>query len=51
MLKFEKTCIVDRYNLIDTERTDDDRYLRQISKKELIKLSRQLLKLLIENKD
>ena len=47
MLKIEKTSIIDRYNLIDTEKqdSDDDKYIRQISKKELIALGKSIMDL------
>lgn len=46
MIKIEKTMIIDRYNLIDTDKKDDDRYIRQITKKEVIELGINIIQVL-----
>ena len=48
MILIEKTCIVDRYNLINTEKEDgdDDKYIRQLSKQEVIDLGISIINII-----
>ena len=46
MITIEKTGLIDRYNLVDTLRTNEDRYIMQLSSMEIKKLAKTIIDLL-----
>lgn len=47
MIKLEKTILVGRYNLIDTSQHGDEKYIRQLSLKEVKSLLKSAKKILL----
>jgi len=46
MIKIEKTSIIGRYNLVDTKEVDEDRYIRQLSTKEIKELAKSIINII-----
>lgn len=46
MIKIEKTGIIGRYNLVNTDLKDDDRYIKQLSLQEVKALGKSIMDML-----